>query len=645
MKIENYVVWRRNERLVKGWILGALVDELVRDVSDPPLLGRNALHIAALTGNTDAARLLVDRVQGLVYEQARKGWFPIHAAARSAHRATLEFLLLETSDSASDNPYDGQSGVLLLCLVIDAGFYDIALSLVEKSAHRATLEFLLLETSDSASDNPYDGQSGVLLLCLVIDAGFYDIALSLVEKYPDIALSLVKYYGAGNIIHEGVGISQWSQIGVQGTLLMQQSGMSLLSVDPRARPESPLVSMCQTRYEPTCSVDPRASIPRILHVVGDFALETCHHPHHETRQDTEFIQTYMLLAFRFYDHSSISGLGARAREEVLKHQHAKELLKCLCRKMAEAYGNEEVASIYNSAMMTAARLGIHETKECKHRYSDTTDFNGNTVLHLVAKLAPPHKLNLVSGAALQMQSELQWFKEVENFVHPYAREEENDDGKTPKMVFREEHKRLKEEGEKWMKDTSNSYIIVAALIVTVVFAAAITVPGGNNSNSGYPMLDDKRAFIVFAISDVGSLFTSITSLLMFLSIMTSRYAEEDFLYALPMRLSFGLFTLFVSIILLMVAFCASTYLVLGRERKWVLILVAALASLPVASFVFLQFPLLVAVVSSTYGRGIFYNEPQLKFIFQGCMQLFVIVCITREELKRVYIKESWALPK
>ncbi|KAL8466125.1 hypothetical protein ACS0TY_035294 [Phlomoides rotata] len=333
-------------------------------------------------------------------------------------------------------------------------------------------------------------------------------------------------------------------------------------------------------------------------------------------------------------------------EKILVHSQALELLHLLC---YYCQSNKEASkAIYDSAMMTAARIGIpevveviaatfpdtvysgfdgqhflqvaaenrsekvfnliYETRDKKHQYSDLRDSSGNNVLHLVAKLAPSHKLNLVSGAALQMQRELQWFKEVENFVHPYAREEENNDGKTPKMVFREEHKRLKEEGEKWMKDTANSYIIVAALIVTVVFAAAITVPGGNDSNSGYPMLYKKEAFIVFAISDVGSLFTSITSLLMFLSIMTSRYAEEDFMYALPKRLCFGLLTLFVSIILLMVAFCASTYVVLGRERNWVLILVAALASLPVASFVFLQFPLLVDVVSSTYGRGIFGNK-------------------------------------
>ncbi|KAI3716438.1 hypothetical protein L1987_67315 [Smallanthus sonchifolius] len=31
-------------------------------------------------------------------------------------------------------------------------------------------------------------------------------------------------------------------------------------------------------------------------------------------------------------------------------------------------------------------------------------------LHIAAKLAPPHRLNAVTGAALQMQRELQWFQ-------------------------------------------------------------------------------------------------------------------------------------------------------------------------------------------------------------------------------------------
>ena len=38
------------------------------------------------------------------------------------------------------------------------------------------------------------------------------------------------------------------------------------------------------------------------------------------------------------------------------------------------------------------------------------DDDGNNILHLVGRLAPLHKLNATSGAALQMQRELQWFE-------------------------------------------------------------------------------------------------------------------------------------------------------------------------------------------------------------------------------------------
>lgn len=46
----------------------------------------------------------------------------------------------------------------------------------------------------------------------------------------------------------------------------------------------------------------------------------------------------------------------------------------------------------------------------KHLFSIGVDNKGNNLMHMVAKLAPPHRLNLVAGAALQMQRELQWFK-------------------------------------------------------------------------------------------------------------------------------------------------------------------------------------------------------------------------------------------
>ncbi|KAH7835202.1 hypothetical protein Vadar_023798 [Vaccinium darrowii] len=119
--------------------------------------------------------------------------------------------------------------------------------------------------------------------------------------------------------------------------------------------------------------------------------------------------------------------------------------------------------------------------------------------------------------------------------------------------------------------------------------------------------------MVFIISDALSLFTSATSLLLFLSILTSRYAEGDFLCILPKRLILGLVTLFLSITTMMVAFTFSLYLVLDHRKAWMLVPVAALACLPVTCFVSLQFPLLVDLISSTYGHGIFRKQSDRQF--------------------------------
>ncbi|KAH7854104.1 hypothetical protein Vadar_010140 [Vaccinium darrowii] len=178
---------------------------------------------------------------------------------------------------------------------------------------------------------------------------------------------------------------------------------------------------------------------------------------------------------------------------------------------------------------------------------------------------------------------------------------------TPAEVFSETHQNLLKDGEKWMKDTATSCTIVAALVATMVFAAAITVPGGNNID-GHPVLSKQKAFVIFGISDALALFSSITSILMFLLILTSRYAEEDFLHTLPSRLVFGLITLFVSILSTMVAFGAILFLVFGDSKDWILFPIIALAGIPATLFGALQFPLLVEMIRSTYGPGIFGKQ-------------------------------------
>ncbi|KAK3007737.1 hypothetical protein RJ639_014046 [Escallonia herrerae] len=243
---------------------------------------------------------------------------------------------------------------------------------------------------------------------------------------------------------------------------------------------------------------------------------------------------------------------------------------------------------------------VYEIGATKDLIAARKDENNTNVLHLAAKLAPPNRLNIDSGAALQLRRELLWFKEVEKIVQPLYKQMKDSNGRTPGMLFTEEHKGLVCEGEKWMKDTASSCMVVATLIATVMFAAAFTVPGSDNDDTGSPIFPSHLSFLVFAISDALALFSSATSILMFQSIVTSRYAEEDFLDSLPNRLILGLATLFISIATMMVSFCATIFIVLGRGFARVALPLVLLAGIRVTLFALLQFPLFVDMLSHTY---------------------------------------------
>ncbi|KAI5584009.1 hypothetical protein BDE02_06G053700 [Populus trichocarpa] len=250
---------------------------------------------------------------------------------------------------------------------------------------------------------------------------------------------------------------------------------------------------------------------------------------------------------------------------------------------------------------------IYQIGSIKNLITTYKDTEGNNMLHLAAKvLESPSRLNAIPGAALQLQRELLWFEEVKKVVQPRHIEEKNFHGKTPGALFIEQHRDLMKEGEQWMRDTADSCMLVATLIATVVFAAAFTVPGGNFQDKGTPVFLKEIAFKFFAISDAISLVTSASSLLTFLSIRTSRYAEQNFLWSLPNRLIIGLTTLFISIGAMMVAFMATFFLVFGNKLLPYSIPIAVVASLPVIFFIWQHFRLFVDMIHSTYtSRSLF----------------------------------------
>ncbi|XP_017972225.1 PREDICTED: ankyrin repeat-containing protein At3g12360 [Theobroma cacao] len=249
---------------------------------------------------------------------------------------------------------------------------------------------------------------------------------------------------------------------------------------------------------------------------------------------------------------------------------------------------------------------IYGLDTAKYNFIPFCDKNDSNMLHLAGELSPESqvKLQQISGAALQMQRELQWFKEVEGIIPPMLKLHTNGKEETPYETFDRSHANLVKEGEKWMKDIAQTSTVVGTLIITIMFAALFTVPGGPDQDTGVPLLLRKKLFKIFIISDSISLFASTTSVLMFVGILTSRYTADDFLKSLPNKLIIGLSSLFISIAAMMVAF-SSTVIIMVKGQLEIVIPIVLLAGIPIGLFVWLQFPLLVKIFISTYGPGIF----------------------------------------
>ncbi|KAM0037979.1 hypothetical protein Hdeb2414_s0013g00409511 [Helianthus debilis subsp. tardiflorus] len=156
---------------------------------------------------------------------------------------------------------------------------------------------------------------------------------------------------------------------------------------------------------------------------------------------------------------------------------------------------------------------------------------------------------------------------------PYLRERKNKDGLTPRELFTEEHKELIREGEKWMKETASQCMVVAALIATIA------------------------------------------SILTFLSILTSRYAERDFEVSLPRKLMLGLLTLFLSIATMVITFSVRFFILYHNEMKWIPILMSVVAVMHVLLYIVLQqYHVLADVIRSSYGsRYLFKPDKQVLY--------------------------------
>ncbi|KAL8530499.1 hypothetical protein ACS0TY_007509 [Phlomoides rotata] len=282
-----------------------------------------------------------------------------------------------------------------------------------------------------------------------------------------------------------------------------------------------------------------------------------------------------------------------------------EMVLCILDKDAKAI--DEVNAEKKNIVMLAVEhrhTRLYNDLITKWKFKRTifgeVDTRGNSLLHLAANLQPGKQFWRIRGAALHMQMEIKWYKFIKKSMPPRFFARHNNDKKTPKEIFREKHRDLILEGRLWLTSTSQSCSVVAALIATVAFATSTTVPGGLMQDNGVPTLEHKPVFIISATSSLIALSSSMTSVVMFLSILTSSFKLKDFRKDLPYKLLLGLVSLLISIVAMFISFFAGHYFVLKQEfNHCAATLVYALACVPLLVFIISKFPLSFEIVWTT----------------------------------------------
>ncbi|RZC85702.1 hypothetical protein C5167_026371 [Papaver somniferum] len=599
------------------WRMDILLIQEIVELMTPYILeyktniyGYTACHRAAIYGYAKAAEVMVNKNPKLTQIRDFNGSTPLELALQyptTGQKEIVKYLYSVTRDE-HPRPFLGQNGVRLLHKAIDANFYDMALSLVKR--------FPKLVTEKSLKDDicglevlvrrPFAFKSGVKLtwwqdrIYSLIEVDMNSTYVAPVE--PSIFRSSICAEGDEGGSPESLEASEADETtNVSSTVnkrtlmhvpyyLMQVPqlkklyNLKLMHEQAIALLKQMLTQVNNNYNNPGIRIffqnDPGIRIffqnnSDIIKVaIKNGIIEVV----------VEVLEQFPYLIWYPLPHQRMIGMAIVERNE--------KMVSLIC-DLGDVYGDKfDLVSI--------------------------TDDEKNTILHYAAKLAPSAQLNLISGVALQMQREVQWFKAVESIMMETDWLKRNKKGDTAQHLFTIEHKDLLKEAENWMKDTSGSCMVVAALIATVAFAAAFTVPGGNISDSnssmnGSPVFLGNNAFTGFVVADALALFASVTSALMFLSIYTSRYAEMDFLKVLPQKLIIGFATLFISMAAILVAFGASLYIVVGGRYPWAPIPIALFTSCPILLFACLQLPLFYEMVHSTYRGSILRNHIYIAY--------------------------------
>ncbi|VFQ96376.1 unnamed protein product [Cuscuta campestris] len=354
-KLQNvfHIISKREEEEEDERVVEKL-ENIVRNMSVDDLGkkdgdGRTALHVTALYGNTKMAQVFIRKNCRLLFVSDGHHDLPVHLAARNIRQSEAVYTF----------------------------FFNVT---------RQKCEEVQVPTA-----NPFELSSAMQLFCYLIGSKFYDLALDLVVKYDELGVSVAEIPGSK----------------------LDEKNPDVAS-HPLLKSKT---SALQALVQFDCPI-----------------INTSH------------------LSFW---HNSISYLWQpkSMKNKMSMHRKAEKLLHHLCNRIKSRKDHKQVVAVAKSAMFEAARLDMDtvvtsildtcptivyclDDNKCSvfhiavenrsenvfnllcqksiqmRDLAEMVDVHGNGILHLAGKLAPPHKLNSVSGAALQMQLELQWFEVI-----------------------------------------------------------------------------------------------------------------------------------------------------------------------------------------------------------------------------------------
>ncbi|XP_050378548.1 uncharacterized protein LOC126795853 [Argentina anserina] len=577
--------------------------------------GYNALHLAIMNDHMDIAKEVMPLMRTEALEEKDGAGYTALGCALDV-RKDEDVMEIAKYMAKNNNKVFGipvpSSNWIPVIRSLDKSKWDLCRSLYPLTP----LEYLM----------PMHGHHGAHLICDWLRAKEFDLALDLLRRYPKLCISegASGYFPimdlAGNQAEflSGTELGVWQKL-IYNRLRIEHVDLNTLDTYITVSKEEAnqdnqmnLIRSVTTLY--------RALVCSLLKLLGVNKLRKMKWMH------TRSVDALRCISEMLKNENLTSkelDIVKASLFKAVEHGHV-EFVTYIC-EASPSFANldQEYKNIFHFAVECRQHkvysLLYRLDKEDQNYFGERVTKYPENMLHLAGNLSPLSRFNRIRGAALQMQRELQWFEEVEEIVPSRNHELLNSDGKTPRELFTTNHEKLKEDAEQSMKGTATSCTVVGALIVTIMFAAAFTVPGGTNNSTGAPMFLAKKLFLVFIISDTLSLVSSTTSVILFLGILTSRYAEDDFLKILPVKMMIGLLTLFISIATMMISFCSALIIMLKEDYSWAIIPSIFAASIPVVSFIWLQVPLLIEIFWSTYGPGIFdkkglKGEPWIKVI-------------------------------